>query len=266
MRIAAALVITLAAASAQAVEPFQSYDTFRQGPIDASRWLDGERVRQIRNGELRLMQRSFGARSDVGTTFIGWNENMRDPASITGIKARMRVNALEVGSCATNPNLAAQSRARVIGTFFGVDFLPPPETADSLMGDVTAQVRAVRNSASIDPPGVLRVQGFAAVCNTADCNSAIILFPLLDLGTLNIGDHTTVQLQWDQPSKTFLFSRDNGAFNGVVSYAFNDTRPPNVAFKELSTRMDIPNCASTPSSGVVDAVFDRVSITRPALP
>lgn len=266
MRIAAALATALVATAAPAVEPFQSYDSFRQNRIDPERWLDGERVRRVREGELRLMQRSFGEKSDVGTTFIGWNENMRDPASITGIKARMRVNALEVGSCATNPNPAAQSRARIIGTFFGVDFLPPPATADSLMGDVIAQVRAVRNNASLDPPGVLRVQGFVSVCNSVDCISAINLFPFLDLGTLNIGDSTTVQVQWDQPSKTFLFSRDNGAFNGVVNYTFNEARPPNVAFKELSTRMDIPNCASAPSSGVVDAVFDRVSVTRSVAP
>jgi hypothetical protein len=30
--------------------------------------------------------------------------------------------------------------------------------------------------------------------------------------------------------------------------------------------MDIPNCAGTPSTGVVDASFDRVSVTRRVAP
>jgi hypothetical protein len=265
----AAAVLALTAISAQALEPFQRYDDFKRGPIDMNRWLDSERIRTIRNGELRLMQRSYGTSAvDFGATFLNWNESMVNPNAITAIKARIRVNAVEVNACPANLTSVAQSRARIIGGFFNVGF-PIPNAPGSLIGDVIAQVRITRFANSVDPAGVLRVQGFATRCTTVDCVFGVGIGPLVDLGTVNLGESTSVQLEWDRAGKRFNFSRDHGAYSGFASYAelgLDDSLPANNPFKQVSTRVEIPNCSSGPLSATVDAAFDKVSVNQSAAP
>ncbi len=251
-------------ASAHGVEPFRPYDSFNSTPIDLTKWQESERVRQVRRGALNLMQRSWpGTGSDAGLTFSSWSETVTNPAAITALKTKVTVDGLEVSSCTAN-TVVGQSRARLIGSFFNVG----TPTAGSQVGDVLAQVKLVRFSDSIDPPGTLRVQGVVSVCGSADCNSNnTTIGSVVDLGTLALGTATTVQLQWDQPGKTFWFSRDAGAFSGSVGYTASDASPPSVPFKQLSTRADLPNCASGPRvSALVDATFDNVQVNQSAAP
>jgi len=258
--IAAALV---AVCSAQAAEPFRTYDNFSTTPIDLGRWFNAENVRAIERGALRLMQRNYGlTSSDAGLSFSNWSESLTNAAAVTALKARITVNALEVASCPANASLG-QSRARIAGAFFNTG----TPTPGSELGDMFVQVRLTRFSNSTDPAGVLRVQGIAAVCTTADCNSTRLIGSIVDLGTVSLGQATTVSMQWDQPSKSFTFLRDNGAFSGVVSYTEDDTNPPGSAFKQLSTRMDLPNCASAARTvGSVDARFDNIAVNQSAAP
>lgn len=259
-----AALSTFAPAS-QALEPFKIYDRFSDRPLDPARWADGERVREIRGaGVLRLMQRSYGIGvADSGLTFQSWSSSLANPASITALRARINVTALETQACPSNPALS-QARARIAGTFFNISTNPSP---GSLLNDVFAQVRLVRQSNSTDAEGVLRVQGLLSLCTSADCNNAATI-GLVDLGTVAIGTPTVVQLQWDQGGKTFFFARDNGAFAGTVSYGtLPDTSPPGSPFKQLSTRVDLPNCQSAPPVGsLVDARFDNVQVNQTALP
>jgi hypothetical protein len=260
-------VITLAAlaaaaGAAHALEPMRNYDSFGTVPIDTTRWSETERVRQIERGALRLMQRSVGAAgSDAGITSINWNENVTDPAAVTAIKARVTVNAVEAASCAANAS-AGQSRARIIGGFFNVG----APTPGSQVGDVIAQIRVTRFSNSTDPAGTLRVQGIASICQNAECSSTTTIGNIVDLGTATLGQSLVVQIQWDQPAKTFLFGRD-GVTGGSVAYTNDDSNPPGVPFKQLSTRLDLPNCQSAPRTiGSVDATFDNVGVNRSAAP
>ena len=260
---AALAAMVLAAPSAFALEPFKVYDTFSDPTISPARWADTERIRTIKGGALQLMQRSYGAtNADSGFTFINWNENLPNPAAVTSMRAKIMVNALEVNACATNPGVA-QSRARIIGSFFNIG----TPTPGSQVGDVTAQVRLTRFSNSADPAGVLRVQAQVATCTNSDCSSVVVIGNIVDLGTVNVGQAATVQLQWDQPAKTFLFSRDGGAFSGSVGYADSDASAPGVPFKQLSTRLDLASCLSAPRvTGVVDASFDNVLVNASAAP
>lgn len=251
----------MAATAAQAAEPFKLYDKFNEKPLDPTRWLDSERARFIKGGGLHLMQRSWGlAGSDVGLTSANWSTNFSDPAGITQIRARVTVNALETNACTSNPAIA-DARARIIGGFFNIG-TPAP---GSQVGDVTAQVRFMRSSNSTDAPGVLRVQGIVLACTTADCAGGVTIGNIVELGAVNIGTPTTVQMQWDQPAKTFLFSRDGGAYSGTVGYAQSDVNPPSVLFRQLSTRVNIPNCQSAPRvNALVDARFDNVFVNQSA--
>jgi len=257
--------LSICAPLAHAVEPFKIYDRFSERPLDPARWAEGERVREIRGaGVLRLMQRSYGlGGTDAGLQFQSWGSNLANPATVTALRARVNVTALETEACPSNPALS-QARARIAGTFFNISTNPFP---GSLLNDVLAQVRLTRLSNSPDPDGVLRVQGVVSVCTTADCNSAATV-GLVDLGTVAVGTPTVVQMQWDQGGKTFFFGRDNGAFTGAVSYGtLPDTSPPGSPFKQLSTRVDLPNCSTAPPVGaLVDVKFDNVQVNQTALP
>jgi hypothetical protein len=264
MRVAAATALVLSVSSAEALEPFKVYDKFSERPLDPARWAEGERVREIRGaGVLRLMQRSYGlGESDSGLQFQSWSSSLANPNSVTSLRARVNVTALETQACPSNPALS-QARARISGTFFNIG-TPIP---GSLLNDVFAQVRLGRVSTSPDPEGVLRVQGVVVLCTTSDCNFASTIGSV-ELGTVALGTPTVVQMQWDQGGKTFFFSRDNGAFSGAVSYGnLPDTSPPGAPAKQLSTRVDLPNCQSAPPvSSLVDVKFDNVQVNQGALP
>ncbi len=260
---AAAGVLLAAWVGAHAAEPYRTYDNFGGPAIDANRWLNTERVLEIQRGSLRLKQRTFGSpAADSGLTFSSWNDNLVNPTLITQMKAKVTVDAIEVPACPVN-TAAGQARARIVGAFFNVG-VPTP---GSQVGDVIAQVRLTRVSSSADPAGMLRVQGLASVCTNADCSAAATIGNSVELGTVSVGQATTVQLQWDQPAKTFSFARDNGAASGAVAYTESDVNPPGVAFRQLSTRLDLPNCLTSPRvSGLVDARFDNVQVNQSALP
>jgi hypothetical protein len=254
--------LAAAAGAAHALEPIRSFDSFNTVPIDTTRWSDTERVRQIEHNALRLMQRSVGAAgSDTGITSINWNENMANPAAVTAIKAKVTVSALTTASCAANTS-PGQSRARIVGGFFNIG----TPTPGSQVGDVIAQVRVTRFSNSTDPAGTLRVQGIASICQNSDCSSSTTIGNVVDLGTAALGENLVVQLQWDQPAKTFLFGRD-GVTGGSVAYTNDDSNVPGVQFKQLSTRLDLPNCQSAPRTiGSIDAVFDSIGVNKSAAP
>lgn len=260
---AVAGVLLAASLGAHAAEPYRTFDNFSGSTIDANRWLNTERVLEIQRGSLRLKQRTFGsAAADSGLTFSSWNDNLVNPTLVTQLKAKITVDALEVPGCTVN-TAAGQARARIIGGFFNIG-VPTP---GSQVGDVIAQVRLTRFSNSSDPAGVLRVQGLASICTNADCSAANVVGNVVELGTVSLGQATTVQMQWDQPAKTFTFARDNGAASGAVAYTESDINPAGVAFRQLSTRLDLPNCLTAPRvSGTVDARFDNVQVNQSAAP
>jgi hypothetical protein len=255
-------VVLAAAAPAQALEPLHVYDRFADKTIDPSRWQDNEKIRVIRGGRMQLMQRTWGlGTSDALLTPTNWHSNLQAPQNVTALKARITVSALETTACPSNPAVG-EARARLIGGFFNTG----TPTPGSQLNDVIAQVRLTRTSNSPDPAGVLRVQGVVALCLSPDCNSVVTIGNVVDLGTAMIGTPTTVQMQWDKPSKTFYFARD-GATTGTVAYAESDANPPGVNFRQLSTRVNVPSCQSAPRvSGLVDALFDNVLVNQSAVP
>jgi len=264
MKTLAALgLLALAATSAQALEPFRSYDNFGSSPLDPARWADSERIRSIKAGALNLMQRQSGANTaDAGATFSNFNENLTNPAAVTALRAKITVNAVEANACAANTT-PAQARARIVGGFFNTG----TPTPGSQLGDVTAQVRLTRLSNSADPAGTLRVQGLVLHCTSADCVAGSVIGNIVDLGTVALGQSAVVQMEWDQAGKSFLFARDGGAFSGAVGYAESDTSPPGVLFRQLSTRLDLPSCQSAPRvTGVIDASFDNIAVNKSAAP
>jgi hypothetical protein len=258
-----ALPVLLATEPARALEPFKLYDRFSDKPIDPARWQPQERVRVIKGGAMQLMQRNWSLpTSDFGVFLWNWQTDipLSMTHSITAMKARITVTELETVACPTNPAIG-DARARIFGTFFNTG----TPTPGSLLGDAIAQVRLFRASNSPEPAGVLLVQGLLSVCNNADCSNATTV-GMADLGTVAVGKAATVGMQWDQPGKTFYFSRD-GAATQSVTYTQSDAMPPGIEARNLSTRMNVPNCRSAPPvAGVIDAKFDNVSLNESAVP
>ena len=264
MLVAAALVAGVAVAQgAKAAEPYRAYDRFGDPLISPARWFEAERVRVVKGGQLNLMQRTWSLSfSDSGLVPTNWSSSFTDPASITQMRALATVTGLETAACPPNPAIA-DARARIIGSFFNVG----TPTPGSQVNDVIAQVRVFRASNSADAPGLLRVQGILSLCTTADCAAATTVGNVVELGTVAVGTPVTLELQWDQGGKAFTFSRDGGASIGTVGYAFPDTTPPSSLFRQLSTRVNVPNCQSAPAvSGLVDVRFDNVFVNRSAVP
>jgi hypothetical protein len=259
----AALTASLLTAPAYANELFKPYDKFDGASLDPERWTDGERVRTIKGGALQLMQRYWGfAGADVGVTSSNWSSNLPNGSAITQMRARVTVNSIQSDPCATNP-IPGDARARLIGGFFNTGVATP----GSQVGDVTAQVRFIRASNSVDAPGVTRVQGIVLLCSTADCAAGFTVGNVIDLGTALPGATATVQFVWNQANKMFEFSRDAGAYAGNVAYAFDDSNPPGVPFRQLSTRVNVPNCTSSGRVGAtIDARFDQVFLNESAVP
>jgi hypothetical protein len=267
MRITALVGLLVAVTSAHALEPLVAYDNFAVKPLDPERWVEPEQVRLVRDGSLRLMQRNRGSNVlGAPTSFASFNENLTHPAAVTALKARVTVNALEVNSCEGNPALG-HSRARIVGTFFSVvDPATVFKEPGSFLHDVIAQVRLRRLSNSADPAGVLEVQGVITQCVSADCNFVTTL-GTAELGKVSVGQSTSVQMHWDKAAKMFFFGRDRAPLIGVAYLVSNDSFPPNVQGKQLSTRLDLPTCPGGPRvTGMVDAKFDNVSVNASALP
>jgi hypothetical protein len=260
--LALAFPALLAAAPVQALEPYKIYDRFTDKTIDPVRWSDTEKIREIKGGAMRLMQRTYGlGGSDVGFTPTNWQTNLSNPQNITELKATITVTALEAIACPSNASVG-DARARIIGGFFNTG----TPTPGSQLNDAIAQVRIVRFSNSTDPAGLLHVSGVLSVCTSADCNNAVTVGNVVDLGTVTVGTPITVSLQWDKPGKTFYFSREGGT-TGTVAYAESDASPPGFPFKQVSTRVNVPSCQSAPRvSSLVDAVFDNVFVNRSAAP
>jgi hypothetical protein len=259
---AGAALAALASAPVDALEPFKTYDSFSTTPINPTLWNGWERTRQIKSGQLNLVQRDYGlTSSDSGSTYYNWSDDITDYPLVTELRAKVTVNALEVNACASNASVGL-ARARIYGSFYNVG----TPVAGSQTGDALAQVRLYRLSNSTDAPGLLQVQGLLANCTNTDCSSSNTVGTVA-LGTITVGTATTVQLQWDKPNKQFLFSRDSGSSSGTIKYTDSDAQSPGVPFKRVGTRTDLASCLSNPRvTGYVDASFDNVSVNKSAAP
>lgn len=259
---AALVASAIPAGAAWAVEAFKTYDNFGSPTINGALWMDGERSLAIKSKALHMTQRWYGNdQSNSGSSGDVFRNYMQDPGAITEIRAQITVNALEVNGCAAN-SAVSFSRARINGAFFNLS----TPTPGSSTNDVIAQVRVGRLSNSQDAQGVLAVSGAVFQCTSSDCGTTVTIGSV-DLGKVNVGTATTVQMQWDKPNKQFLFSRDSGAESGSVVYSASDANSPGAPFKQVDERQDVASCVgAAPLTGAIDATFDSIAVNKSAAP
>jgi hypothetical protein len=252
----------LAASPARAADDMKLYDNFNVQDLDPVKWPGyQERVREVTGKKLRLKARDYASTAnDIETTGTSHSQLLAKPNKLTAIRATIRVNAIEMEACATNPAIS-QVRARVLGQFFNTG-IPTP---GSSLNDVSAQLRVYRVSNSADPANTLRVAGLVVQCNDADCIDTTQI-GTASLGTVTIGGDVTVEMEWDKAGSRFLFSRDGGT-PAAVNYAVLDGSPAGEPLALIGVRNFVLNCTASPRpSGMIDATFDNVYVNKAAVP
>ncbi len=150
---------------------------------------------------------------------------------------------------------------RLYGSFFNTG-APSP---GSHVNDVVARIQVGRSSASMEPANVLRVNTRVYQCLDPDCLDGAELYSQ-DLGSITLGQSTTLTLQWDQPTHHFIFQRDSQA-PVVFAYAFSDVTPPGRPNKRIDTAVDVPACMSAPRPDALAQQFiENVLVNQSAAP
>jgi hypothetical protein len=262
-RIFAVLALLIVAATpARAQEPYFGYDAFPTPQIDFSRWLFGERSRQIVGGALLMSQRDYGDQvGNTGTRRATFSTPVDEPHRVTQLRANVAITGYDVTGCAQNTT-PSSVQARVIGSFFNAG----TPVVGSQMDDVIALARVMRRSNSIDAADVLVVEGLAVQCTAADCSTSTQIGTTQSLGTVTQGTLVRLAVEWDQAAKTFYFQRDTDP-KLSLTYTAADNLAPGTPFKQLDTRTDLANCiGSARTVGSVSAKFDNMQVNASALP
>ncbi len=128
-----------------------------------------------------------------------------------------------------------------------------------------AEVGIRRALGSSDPLDTLRVEAFAFLCGDKDCITGTVLANQ-HLGTIKVGENTTVRIEWDKANHRFLAQRDDDA-EVALPYTVSDTSPPGISnHKRLETQYVVLNSKSMPlPMAFVDAFFSKVYVNKSAM-
>ena len=262
---------------AEALEPLKPYDNFEQALINPDKWVGSqfeapprfgssflELVRKTTQEEhhLRILNRSFGEPVSNGEISLRlFRLGFTRPDTITAIQSRVQVRNVESKGCPTylnsTPTLAT---AQIFGFFFNTNATVPGNGTN----DVIAGVSPQRRSDSTDPPDVLEIFYFVALCADPNC----VVSPYLGsgiLGTVKTGEWVRLLLQWDREHHRFIFQRDREQ-PVFVTYTVLDATAPGIQLKTLGADNFIANCSNTLRPvAMVDALFDNVFVNQSAL-
>jgi hypothetical protein len=242
------------------------FDNFNEPRLSPENWRDGgtgalEMLRDVRDGELRLANRSYAeTTNDAGTHSGQVFASFVNAAGVTAIQTAVRIEGLRVEGCSAS-STPAYADANIFGAFFNAA-TPVP---NSHVNDVTAAIRVSRVSNTTDDAATLRITGIVARCENADCSIADGIGAVA-LGTVQRDSAVRLRLEWQPDSDRFAFRRGNSA-DVFVPYAVSDAAAPGNPHKLLGTLAQVPNCTSAPRPfGFVAASFDNVLVNASALP
>ena len=258
---------------AEALEPLKLYDNFEQALINPDKWagnefhfggsfLDLARKTTQEEHHLQILNRFFNqTNSDTEESFGLFRLGFTRPETITAIRSSVQVRNVESTGCADNPT-PTRATVQLFGFFFSTNATVPGDATS----DVIAGVSVRRRSDSTDPPDVLEIFYFVALCLDPSC----IKSPFLGsgvLGTVKTGEWVKLLVQWDKKPHRFIFQRDKEQPVFVTYKGFHDDAAPGVQVKTLGADHFVANCAKDPRPvGMVDALFDDVFVNKSAQP
>ncbi|MBT9594987.1 MAG: hypothetical protein IV094_03220 [Vitreoscilla sp.] len=236
------------------------YDDFSGAEIERSRWFETEAWRYTSGGTLHMGRWLYGGTAaDSGLVLESFNTTISNNAAPKAFAATIKVTDIATNEgCSFNPS-PSQSRARLIAAYFNVR--PGGPVPNDQTGDVIAQIRLIRASNSVDPAGVLQVDGTLVECTNANCSNGNTL-AFADLGTVATGTPVTAQIEWSKANNLFRFIRDKTQIVDAT-YTAGDGTSPAVPFVNLSLRNEAANCFSAQRTKTgIAAEFDNVRITQ----
>jgi len=246
--VAAALPL-IAARGVSSRDAFTVYEDWTNPTLRSDRWRGSEQaggqeiVRKVRRLHLAMRYRMEGFTStDIGFTNGGNTLATTNPTQITQLAADAKVTAITTVECATNPRL---TRTRALRLQI-VKFNDGASTGSTdRTGDMMGRVQVVRDSASVDPPDVLQVEGSVHRCENADCSDVKRFGGMHALGPVNVGAKFQIRVSWDKANKQFLFGLNSNA-DVPVAYTQSDALPAVAPAATLSQVSTPANCTGGP--------------------
>ncbi|CAM3308421.1 hypothetical protein G4177_08410 [Corallococcus sp. ZKHCc1 1396] len=265
-----AVVALLLGGTAHAVEAMVPYDNFnpmepnpvratKVRGIDPARWThvqSGARVDSVRAlafTRLRLMSKADAGAGRFGLRFT-------QPAQVTAIAAKVRMNNAKSTGCAVAGSPVAVSTTELTGRFFNAG----TPSRGSARDDVTASIRIVSRSTDLPASKELRVEAVIEQCRDTSCAGRTQLFAA-DLGKVHQGEQASLRVQWDAANHRFVFQRDAQP-EVYGTYAVSDTHSPGAPDKALVVTHALPTCASGAPLGYANAYFHDVLVNASAAP
>ena len=257
------------------VTPLTLYDNFNNALIDPNKWTGSafdtlETLKRIvfpvaGDGALQLEARGYGLRTSAAVD-EGRDANNRlrfrrpDPSLIRTMRATIKVNEATAVGCPTAGSEITQARIRLLGYFFNAGNGELGRAADDVRG--TLEIRRLSNNAVANQ---LDVRALVIRCTNTECDRAETLFNQT-LGTILVGQATTVLMQWEPASNRLLFQLNDHPLAEFV-YTLADTVPPMNFFdkKHIELNHFIASCVAAQTSAFMSATVDDVYLNNEAL-
>jgi hypothetical protein len=274
------LCVVLALLISSPVQSQTLYDDFTGPLLDSGKWggdyklistLNYLEIGQvITKGKLDMFNHCLGSTSDDNSdaTTCSTRLIMQDGASVTAMQALVQPTALAQGRCLGND--VGTTWIRLGGAFFNGSTIAP----SNQVNDVQAHISLRRDANSIDPAGVLTIEGVVFRCTAADCGTYVFVTttgadnPLV-LGTIAVKKKVQLSIAHDPANNRFIFTQGAGKKAVQKEIVYIDTLqenfPPysaNGGLKRLEVRHSLANCSPMPTSGWARAYFDNFYITR----
>jgi hypothetical protein len=263
---------------------FVTYDDFSSGAIDPAKWLGlsvegpiagptGTARRVVENGSLRLALTSWGNDSS-NSGFVSTRESLNikqvgtlgGSGFITGMRARITVQNVDVQDCPTNSDSgnstsnSLRARAEMLGWFFN----DGSGSANNGTGNILAIVKLHRGAEGN------RISADVTRCLDAACATTTAPVPAATFSTQwALNTPLVLQLVWNQGAGKFTFTATNPTTLATESrdIVYQDTvtnaGPPRVGgFNALRVGNSAKNCDGARKRVLMDALFDDVQVQR----
>lgn len=232
------------------------YDSFDQGLINPAKWFSQyqcgsgpvmECEREIRDGQLHLRARTYGANDANGGNQYGNSSLFLTASSVTDIVAEVTIQETSAQGCSTIGGLGGtHGQALLTGAFFNGG-------GGTANDDVKAFLQFDRYST--DSPGMVLVGGFLQYQGQ--------FFGNVNIGLINVGERVFVELKWDKANHRFverLFRPSNNTFaeQDLTYSGISDSIPAVAPSKQLSASAFADNCTSNQTFADMGVNFGRI--------
>jgi len=215
---------------------------------------------EIKGHQLVMRQRREGTTtSNAGSTGAVQGILARNPSAIDQMEADFKVRNMTVSGCAVNPGLTMVRPALLSFSAFN-DGSPGGQTGDHSIG---VQVNGPADS--VDPSGVMTVQGYVVRCSNPTCSIGSSSIFNLAVATVLVSEPFTLRAIWDRPNNRFLVGVNS---NPDVVLAYDpalDSANARVPVASVRAAMLAANCTAGPAVADAEIAIQEVRTNLSAI-